>query len=176
MITCTAAASRFFTSRELFHQVAQSFKVPLPPLHESLKIDFPADRAWKIQNETDDSTAHFMQVMPSDETADKWTIFINLETVKQKSQQSIEQVLSTYKDQIKGQNGKAHFTVLSKGDNWSIFKVEPDTPTSESGLYYLLLTDSSIHMISVMVTQPVISDDLLKKWTGIFRNGKLAME
>jgi len=176
IITCTTTPSRFSKSKDLFHRVAQSFKVPLPPTYESLKIDFPTDRTWKIQSETDDSTMYFMQVLPIDESAEQWTNCINLVTVKQKMPQRIEQILSYYKTQVEEKYNKARFTQLSKGGNWGLFKVETTHPTPEASLYYVLQTDSSVHTISISFTQPTLSDDLSKKWTNIFRNGRLVME
>ncbi|MBC9933005.1 hypothetical protein [Chitinophaga qingshengii] len=176
IITCTTTPQRFATSRDLFHRVAQSFKVSLPPAYESLKIDFPTDVTWKIQSETDDSTTHAMQLLPIDESAEQWTRCINLVTIKQKVQQKIEQTILSYKTQVKESYPDAHFTVLSKGGNWGLFKVETNHPKPEASLFYVLQTDASMHTISITFPKPTLSDDLLDKWTKIFRNGKLVME
>ncbi|MGO4293165.1 hypothetical protein [Chitinophaga sp. RAB17] len=176
IITCTTTPSRFSTSKDLFHRVAQSFKVPLPPLYESLRIDYPTDITWKIQNETDDSITHVMQLLPINESAEQWTSCINLVTIKQKAQQRIEQTLSSCKAQVNEKYTNAHFTLLSKGENWGLFKIETSHPTPEATLYYVLQTGLSVHTISIAFTQPILSDDLLKRWTRIFRNGKLVME
>lgn len=174
VITCTTTPLRISQSRTLFHKIAQTFKVGLPPIYEALKIDFPKDRTWKIQSETDDSTMHFMQVLPTNETAEHWNNVINFVTVKGKIAQSIEEILLNYKAQLKEEDKESQFTQLSKGDNWALFKVESNHPPAT--LYYVLQTNSAVHTVSITVSQPKLSDDILKKWADIFLKGKLVME
>lgn len=176
VITCTTTPSRMSNSRELFHRVAQTFKVALPPMYETLKIDFPTDRKWKIQSETDDSTMHFMQVLPTNETAEHWTNVINFITFKGRIAQSIDETLLSYKAQIKEGDKGAKFTQLSKGDNWVLFKVESNHLPAAATLYYVLQTNSAVHTVSITVSQLTLSDDIAKEWADIFRKGKLVTE
>jgi hypothetical protein len=176
LITCTTNPLRFSKSRELFHRIAQTFKVALPPKHESLKIDFPTDRTWMILGETNDSTMHFMQVMPTDENAEHWTTVINFVTTKNPIKQSIQKTLETYKANLKEEYKDARFTLLSKGDDWGLFKTESIRPTPEASLYYVLQTSSSLHTVSLTVPHSTLSADISKKWTDIFLKRKLVVE
>lgn len=176
VITCSTTPSRISQSRNLFHRIAQTFKVGLPPMYESLKIDFPTDRTWKIQSETDDSTMHFMQVLPTNETAEHWTNVINFITFKERTTQSIEETFLSYKAQIKEGDKGARFTQMSKGDNWILFKVESNQSPAAATLYYVLQTNSAVHTVSITISQSTLSDDISKKWADIFRKGKLVME
>ncbi|WP_212004512.1 hypothetical protein [Chitinophaga sp. HK235] len=174
LITCSTTPLRFSESRELFHRVAQTFKTDLPAPQEVLQIDFPKNRVWQINMETDDSTMHLRQVLPVDETPDQWTMAISSIAIKNPKQESMENFLTQYQTQIAKESKGAKFTLLEKTAQHLLFKIE--NTGAESSLSYLVRGTSRLHQVILSIKQETLPAETTKQWTEIFKKAKPVME
>ncbi|MGE5108295.1 MAG: hypothetical protein ACM3H8_12165, partial [Sphingobacteriales bacterium] len=111
---------------------------------ENLKIVWPEEYKWKIGNNQEDNTTHFIEIIPGKENINKWTMLGTMMSLKNVKISSTDQVVQMYTESSSKESSKAKLTVLEKNDTakniWVIFKIEtpsfPNDPKPESQLYY----------------------------------------
>lgn len=176
IITCTSTAARFPGKRELFHRVAQTFKPDLPAKQELIKIALPVDPKWKIILDNDDSTMHFKQLLPINETTDRWTTVISFISDKKSGNESLKSILARYSTQMKQTCKSAKYTLLSQSETSALFKVECTDDNPESNLCYLVRGITRWHILDFAIHQGTLPEAEAKKWTEIFQQSKIVIE
>jgi hypothetical protein len=119
---------------------------------ENLKILWPEEYKWKIRTNQEDETSHFIEVIPEKEEINSWTILGAMNTVKNTTKTTTDQVIKSMTESSLSESPKAKLTVLEKNDstknNWIIFKIEtpsfPNDPIPESQLFYVIQGKQSL--------------------------------
>jgi hypothetical protein len=144
---------------------------------ENLKIVWPEEYKWKIGSNQEDSTQHMIELIPSDETIDKWTIIGTMLSVKGVQNAAMNIMF----EQTKQSAIKPTLTLIERNDTtknaWIIFKIE--TPrfkgdkNPESQLYYIIQGNTSLYMNFVAIKEKSLSNDFVEKWTKVFKSSEL---
>lgn len=148
---------------------------------ENLGINWPEEYKWKIGSNQEDDTIHMIELIPGNETIDKWTIIGTMMSIKGLKNIPMDTVMQTMFDQAKQNAPKATLTFIEKdesGENhWIIFKIEAprfkDDKKPESQLYYIIQGNTSLYTNFVAIKEKSLSKDFVDKWTTIFKNSKL---
>jgi len=151
---------------------------------EILKIDWPDEYNWKIGSTQEDGKVHMIELIPGNETVDKWTIIGTMMSVKGVKNIPMDNAVKMMFDQAKQNAPKATVTLIEKNESgqnhWVIFKIE--TPRSnndknpESQLYYIIQGEASLYINFVAIKEKTLSKEFVDKWTTIFKNAELVYQ
>lgn len=157
------------------------FTIPSFSQTENLKIIWPEEHKWKICANQEDETSHFIEVIPEKEDINSWTILGAMNTVKNTTNTTTDQVIKSMIESSLSESPKARLTVLEKNDStknsWIIFKVEtpsfPNDPIPESQLFYVIQGEQSLFMNFIAIKEETLSNDFIIKWTNVFKSSEL---
>lgn len=148
---------------------------------ENLKILWPEEYKWKIGTNQEDKTQHMMELIPGDESIDKWTIIGTMISLKGLKNVPMDVAMNIMFDQAKQNAIKPTLTLVEKNDTtknaWIIFKIEAprfkNDKNPESQLYYIIQGQSSLYSNFVATKEKSLSKDFIDKWTKVFKSSEL---
>lgn len=148
---------------------------------ENLKVNWPEEYKWKIGNNQEDKTIHFMELIPEKETLENWSIIGTMMSLKNVQKMPMDKAVELFYNQTKKSAPNAKLTVLDKKEQienpWVLFKVEVDKylddPNPESQVYYVIQGNSSLFVNIVGIKQKIISQEFEEKWGKIFKSSEL---
>ncbi len=151
---------------------------------ESLKIVWPEEYKWKIGSNQEDGSVHMIEIIPGNESVDKWTIMGTMMSIKGTKNVPMDFVMNSMFDLAKQNAPKATVSLLEKDESakthWIIFKIEAprfnDDKNPESQLYYVVQGESSLYSNFVAIKEKQLSDEFIEKWKGIFKKSELVYE
>lgn len=178
VLTCITSPARFKGSRELFHRIAQTFKISFPPKKEVLILTLPEVEKWReVSEDNNSSSGHYIrQLLPAGQTIDEWNSLITVLTTRLANKLDIETLLEIDEDEAKSENKDAGYTVLSKGNDWILSKVEVTGLQPETIIQYTLHRSYWLHLVNITFRQSPLPADVVEKWSRTFRAGRLVME
>lgn len=144
---------------------------------ETLKILWPEEYKWKVGSNQEDESVHMLELIPGNETVEKWTIIGTMTAIKGVKDLPMDKAMALMYDQAKLGSAEAKLTLIEKDVTskhpWIIFKIEAphftNDPTPESQLYYMIQGDVSLYSNFVAIKQASLDDAFVKKWTAIFK-------
>lgn len=148
---------------------------------ENLNVTWPEEYKWKVGNSQEDKTMHFMELVPGNESIDKWSIIGTMMSLKNVHDLSMNEAVKLFHAQTKAQAPDAKLTVLEKNETvknpWVLFKIEVEKYLSdakpESQLYYIIQGDSSLFVTFVGIKEKEISKKFEEQWSNVFKTSKL---
>jgi len=151
---------------------------------ENLVITWPEEYKWQIGSNQEDGKMHMMELVPGNETVDKWTIIGTMISIKGVKGVSMDAIMKLMYEQAKENAPKATVTLVEKDENaknqWIIFKIEAprfkDDKTPESQLYYVIQGESSLYTNFVAIKEKTLSPEFVTKWTAVFKASQLVYQ
>lgn len=151
---------------------------------ENLKIVWAEEYKWKIGSNQEDKTMHFLEIIPGNETIDKWTMLGTMMSLKNVKISKTDQVVEMFRQSSLKESPKAKLTVLESNDTtkniWVLFKVEtpsfPNDTKPESQLYYAIQGEATLYVNFIAIKQKTLSTDFVDKWSNIFKSSELVYQ
>ena len=151
---------------------------------EVLKIDWPEEYKMKKALDIEDEKTRFAVFVPENETMDNWTILGSLVSYKKTKAPNIDIIIKSYEETFLKEEPSAKLTILEKNDRaeniWALFKIEAPFVSKKSNLeaqlVYVIQGEDDIHNAFVMIKEKTLSQKFVKKWSKIFKEGKLINE
>jgi hypothetical protein len=95
-----------------FHSFAQK--------KETLKIVWPEEYKWKIGSNQENETVHMMELIPGNETVEKWTIIGTMMSYKGAQAFPVDKAMNLMFDQTKQSAPDAKLTMVEKDEVASV--------------------------------------------------------
>ena len=151
---------------------------------EVLKIDWPEEYKMKKALDIEDEKTRFVVFVPENETVDNWTILGSLVSYKKMKAPNVDIIIKSYEETFLKEEPSAKLTILEKNDRakniWALFKIEAPSISKKSNLeaqlVYVIQGEDDIHNAFVMIKEKTLSQKFVKKWSKIFKEGKLINE
>jgi hypothetical protein len=151
---------------------------------ENLKIVWPEEYKWKVGNNQDDKSVHFTEIVPVDQSIEKWSILGTMLSLKNTKIPSTDQVIDMYTRSSLNESPVAKLTVIEKNEEaknkWVLFKVEitdfPNDPHPESQLYYAIQGENTLYVNFIAVKEKTLSADFVDKWAKVFKSSELVYQ
>jgi hypothetical protein len=148
---------------------------------EHIVIAWPAEYNWKTVRTTHHDNVRVSMIIPGSESAATASIMGSLTTYEGTTFADVAGILSYYKARI---DAGTRLTVIGREQKtaypWIIFKVETPAsakyPVAESGLYYVVQGKLALYENYVAIKADGLSDEFVKKWTGVFMTGKVVTD
>lgn len=151
---------------------------------ENLKVNWPEEYKWKIGSDQENESAHFIEVVPGNESIDKWTIIGTMISMKNVTNMPMDKAMDLFYQQTKTNAPEAKVTLIEKNEtaknHWILFKIEVakylDDPNPESQVYYIIQGDSSLYVNLVGIKEKKISKDFEEKWSKVFKASEIVIQ
>ena len=151
---------------------------------EILKIEWPEEYKMKKALDIEDEKTRFVVFVPENETVDNWTILGSLVSYKKTKAPNVDIIIKSYEETFLKEEPSAKLTILEKNDGaeniWALFKIEAPSVSKksklEAQLVYVIQGEDDIHNVFVMIKEKTLSQKFVKKWSKIFKEGKLINE
>ena len=151
---------------------------------EVLKIEWPEEYKMKKALDIEDEKTCFVVFVPENETVYNWTILGSLVSYKKTKAPNIDIIIKSYEETFLKEEPSAKLTILEKNDGaeniWALFKIEAPSVSKksklEAQLVYVIQGEDDIHNVFVMIKEKTLSQKFVKKWSKIFKEGKLINE
>ena len=97
---------------------------------------------------------------------------------------NVDIIIKSYEETFLKEEPSAKLTILEKDDRaeniWALFKIEAPSISKkskfEAQLVYVIQGEDDIHNVFVMIKEKALSQKFVKKWSKIFKEGKLVNE
>ena len=151
---------------------------------EVLKIEWPEEYKMKKALDIEDEKTRFVVFVPENETVDNWTILGCLVSYKKTKAPNVDIIIKSYEETFLKEEPSAKLTILEKNDGaeniWALFKIEAPSVSKkskfEAQLVYVIQGEDDIHNVFVIIKEKTLSQKFVKKWSKIFKEGKLINE
>jgi hypothetical protein len=151
---------------------------------EVLKIEWPEEYKMKKSLDIGDEKTRFVVFVPENETMDNWTILGSLVSYKKTKVPNVDIIIKSYEETFLKEEPSAKLTILEKNNRvkniWALFKIEAPSISKkskfEAQLVYVIQGEDDIHNVFVMIKEKTLSQKFVKKWSKIFKEGKLINE
>ena len=151
---------------------------------EVLKVEWPEEYKMKKALDIEDEKTRFVVFVPENETMDNWTILGSLVSYKKTKVPNVDIIIKSYEETFLKEEPSAKLTILEKNDRaeniWALFKIEAPSVSKKSNLeaqlVYVIQGEDDIHNVFVMIKEKTLSQKFVKKWSKIFKEGKLVNE
>ena len=151
---------------------------------ENLKIVWPEEYKWKIGSNQENDNQHMTEMIPRNESIDKWTIIGTMIAFKGAKNVPMDAAMNLMFDQAKKNAISPTLTLVEKNDTaknaWIIFKIEApgfkNDKTPESQLFYIIQGNSSLYSNFVAIKEKTLSKEFVDKWTAVFKKSELVYQ
>lgn len=148
---------------------------------ESLMLDWPDSENWKVGSSQEDEQMAMIELIPANETLEKWTEFGSMLSIKGATNVPMDVAMNMMYDQAKTHAPKAKLTFIEKEEDieypWIIFTIESpgfqNDNVPESQLWYIVQGKTALYANFRAVKQAKIPTALKDKWTKFFKTGKV---
>lgn len=151
---------------------------------ENLKVNWPEEYKWKVANNQENETVHFVEVVPGKESLENWSIIGTMMSLKNVRDMRMDKAAELFYSQTKENAPEAKLTILEKNEEgkypWILFKIEVekylDDVKPESQVYYITQGESSLYVNLVGVKEKKISNKFAEKWSKIFKSSEIVFQ
>ena len=148
---------------------------------EKIKISWPEEYKWKVLSDQEDKGVHMTELIPENESGEKWTIIGTTMSIKGAQNVPTDTMMNLMFDQTKANAPKAKLTEIEKGVKdshpWIIFKIESprfnNDKNPESQLYFIIQGTQSLYSNFVGVKKKELSADFVEKWSAVFKASEI---
>jgi hypothetical protein len=151
---------------------------------EGLKMTCPDSYNWKVGSDQENDSQHLVELVPAEETIDKWTIMVTMQTLKGTVNVPIASVPAALMSQAQKTAPEAKLTIFEKDEKaktpWILFKIESPSftndPQPESQLYYVIQGKTALFINFVAIKRRGLPDDFSSEWKLVFKASELVYE
>ena len=151
---------------------------------EVLKIDWPKEYEWKVVVDEKDGETDVIQMIPKKENENNWSILVSIMSSKSFITISEDFIKGLFESESPTKDPLAKLTILEKSNEkenvWIIFKTEASFSTDSnsplSQICYLLQSKNTLNSICIMEKEKSLSEEFVKKWSKVFKEGRLVNE
>jgi hypothetical protein len=151
---------------------------------ENLKIIWCEEYNWKIVSSKEDTTTHFLEIIPGKDKIESWTMLGTMMSLKNTKISKTDQLVELFRQSSLEESPNAKLTVLERNDTikniWVLFKIEtskfPNDTKPESQLYYVIQGESTLYVNFIAIKEKTLSDDFIQKWTKVFKASELVYQ
>ena len=151
---------------------------------ELLEINFPEEYDWKVETNIDNDIVRVIQLVPEQESKEDWSILLSYVYFKNLEKYNVELLKNIAIESYKKDAPKGRVTILGeskKGERaWALYKIENpeflEKKHQGALLYYTLHGDKNIHTLTVEIKEKSLSEEFVKKWSKVFKEGRLVNE
>lgn len=151
---------------------------------ENLKVNWPEEYKWKIANNQENETVHFVELVPGKESLENWSIIGTMMSLKNVRDMRMDKAVDLFYSQTKENAPNAKLTILEKNEQdkypWILFKIEVeeylDDIKPESQVYYIIQGDSSLYVNLVGIKEKKISKKFEEKWSKVFKSSEIVFQ
>ena len=151
---------------------------------EVLKIEWPKEHEWKVENKEENSEVDVIEAVPLQEGKENRNIVFIYTRFKNLELYNVEFLKNFFITAFKENLLKGKITILGESKNgereWVLYKVENVNYIEEDNqsavLYYILQGDKNTHVISIEVREKSLSEEFVKKWSKVFKESRLVNE
>ena len=151
---------------------------------ELLEINFPEEYEWNVVTNVENDIVRVIQLVPEKESKEDWSILLSYVYFKNLEKYNVELLKNIAIESFKKNAPKGRVTILGeskKGERvWMLYKIENpkfiDKKSNGAVLYYTLHGDKNIHTLSVEIKEKSLSEEFVKKWSKVFKEGRLVNE
>ncbi|RYD56250.1 MAG: hypothetical protein EOP56_13025 [Sphingobacteriales bacterium] len=151
---------------------------------EQLKIDWPDEYKWQIGSDQETQEQHMIELVPGNETVEKWTILGTMISIKNVQNVPMNVATNLMFEQAKKRAIEPKITIIERNDDakhpWIIFKIEAasfnDDPNPESQLYYIIQGNTSLYTNLVAIKEKALSKAFVDKWAKTFKKSELVYQ
>ena len=148
---------------------------------ENLKIIWPEEYKWKVGSNQEDKSVHMIELIPGNETLEKWSMMGNMLSIKGAKNVPMDVAVNMTFEQATKQAPKAKLTVLEKDEKaknpWVLFKIEApnfiNDKNPESQLYYIIQGNDALYSNFIALKEKSLKEDFVNKWMKIFKASEL---
>ncbi|RZK51925.1 MAG: hypothetical protein EOO91_20205 [Pedobacter sp.] len=148
---------------------------------ENLKIAWPGEYKWKIGSEQKSGNTRMVELIPGNESINKWTIIGTMVSMMGTTSVSVEKAMNATYSRTLSNAPKAKLKIIEKGiksgSPWILFRVESpyfnNSKTPESQLYYIIQGTQALYSNFVAIKQPSLGVLFVEKWSKVFKNSML---
>ncbi|MES2453931.1 MAG: hypothetical protein V4594_00240 [Bacteroidota bacterium] len=148
---------------------------------ENLKIAWPGEYKWKIGSEQKSGNTRMVELIPGNESINKWTIIATMVSMMGTTSVSVEKAMNATYSRTLSNAPKAKLKIIEKGIKsgapWILFRVESpyfnNSKTPESQLYYIIQGNQALYSNFVAIKQPSLGVLFVEKWSKVFKNSML---
>ena len=151
---------------------------------EVLKIDWPKEYEWKVVVDEKDGETDVIQMIPKKENENNWSILVSIMSSKSFITINEDFIKGLFESESPTKDPLAKLTILEKSNEkenvWIIFKTEASFSTDSnsplSQICYLLQSKNTLNSICIMEKEKSLSEEFVKKWSKVFKEGRLVNE
>ncbi len=152
--------------------------------HATLRLDWPADEAWRVVNQEDGADLLMIELLKGNETFENWseigTMFV-YKNVKASMAIPLETHMELLHKNAVKRCPSAKVTFLEKDEKaqfpWILFKIESNEQSrTESQVWYYVQTKNELFANFRGVKLGAVPPELEKKWIDFFKNSKVIVE
>lgn len=151
---------------------------------ELLEINFPEEYDWNVVTNVENDIVRVIQLVPEKESKEDWSILLSYVYFKNLEKYNVELLKNIAIESYKEDAPKGRVTILGeskKGERaWVLYKIENpeflEKKHQGAVLYYILHGDKNIHTLAVEIKEKSLSEEFVKKWSKVFKEGRLVNE
>ena len=151
---------------------------------ELLGINFPEEYEWNVVTNVENDDVRIIELVPAQENKEDWNLLFTYSYFKNPKKYNVEFLKNFYIEALKEKAPKGRVTILGeskKGERaWVLYKIENpeflEKKHQGSLLYYFLQGDKNTHVFSIEVKEKSLSEEFVKKWSKVFKEGRLVNE
>ena len=151
---------------------------------EVLKIEWPKEYEWKVVVDGKDGETDVIQMIPKKENENNWSILVSIMSSKSFITISEDFIKGLFESEFPTKDPLAKLTILEKSNEkenvWIIFKTEasfsPNSNSPLSQICYLLQSKNTLNSVCIMEKEKSLSKEFVKKWSKVFKEGRLVNE
>ena len=150
----------------------------------ALEINWPKEYEWKVVVDEKDGETDVIQMIPKKENENNWSILVSIMSSKSFITISEDFIKGLFESESPTKDPLAKLTILEKSNEkenvWIIFKTEASFSTDSnsplSQICYLLQSKNALNSICIMEKEKSLSEEFVKKWSKVFKEGRLVNE
>jgi hypothetical protein len=151
---------------------------------ELLEINFPEEYEWNVVTNVENDDIRIIELVPAQENKEDWNLLFTYAYFKNPKKYNVEFLKNFYIEALKEKAPKGRVTILEeskKGERaWVLYKIENpeflEKKHQGALLYYFLQGDKNTHVFSIEVKEKSFSEEFVKKWSKVFKEGRLVNE
>ena len=151
---------------------------------ELLEINFPEEYEWNVVTNVENDDIRIIELVPAQENKEDWNLLFTYAYFKNPKKYNVELLKNIVIESYKKNAPKGRVTILGeskKGERaWALYKIENpeflEKKHQGALLYYTLHGDKNIHTLAVEIKEKSLSEEFVKKWSKVFKEGRLVNE
>jgi hypothetical protein len=151
---------------------------------ESLKIMWPGEYKWKIGSNQQAQNVQMVELIPGNETLQKWSIMGTMMSMKGVKNTPLLSVMNDTYRKMKVNAPNAKLTMGDQGAisgfRYILFTIESpkfnNSMVPESQLYFVVQGGQSLYINFAAIHAPTLSKQFVSKWSNVFKASQVIQQ